>query len=59
MAVTNQERVSKALELLKNALVPYVERELKAQDAQGWLSIVRQSVTETQVRQFQDPKSPK
>lgn len=59
MAVTNQERVGKALELLKAGLVPFVERELKAQDAQGWLGIVRQSVSETQVRLFTDPKRPK
>ncbi|HZQ00786.1 MAG TPA: Swt1 family HEPN domain-containing protein [Reyranella sp.] len=59
MAVTNQERVGKALELLKGGLVPFVERELKAQDSQGWLGIVRQSVSETQIRLFQDPKTPK
>ena len=43
MAITNQERVGKSLELLKDGLAPYVERELKSQDAQGWLGIVRQS----------------
>jgi predicted AAA+ superfamily ATPase len=59
MAITNQERVGKALELLKVGLAPYVERELKAQDAQGWLSIVRQSVSETQIRLFQDARAPK
>jgi len=59
MAVTNQERVGKALELLKAGLVPFVERELKAQDAQGWLNIVRQSVHETQMRLFQSEKSVK
>ena len=46
MAITNQERVGKGLDLLKDGLVPFVERELKSQDAQGWLSIVRQSVHE-------------
>jgi hypothetical protein len=30
MAITNSERVGKALELLKDGLRPYVERELKA-----------------------------
>ncbi|MBY0324746.1 MAG: DUF499 domain-containing protein [Reyranella sp.] len=59
MAITNQERVAKALDLLRIGLTPFVERELKAQDAQGWLNIVRQSVSETQVRLFQDPKVPK
>ena len=52
MAITNQERVGKALELLKEGLAPFVERELKAQEAQGWLEIVRQSVSESQTRLF-------
>lgn len=55
MAITNQERVGKALELLKEGLQPYVERELKDRDAQGWLDIVRQSVAETQLKMFEDP----
>jgi predicted AAA+ superfamily ATPase len=59
MALTNQERVGKALDLLKDGLQPFVERELKSQDAQGWLGLVRQSVAETQVRLFEDGKVPK
>lgn len=59
MAVTNPERVAKALDLLKVGLTPFVERELKAQDAQGWLNIIRQSVSENQIRLFQDARSPK
>jgi predicted AAA+ superfamily ATPase len=59
MAITNQDRVGKAMDLLKDGLAPYVERELKAQDAQGWLGIVRQSVAETQVRLFKDDAVPK
>ncbi|HNP15718.1 MAG TPA: Swt1 family HEPN domain-containing protein, partial [Terrimesophilobacter sp.] len=59
MAITNQDRVGKAMELLKDGLQPFVERELRARDAQGWLDIVRQSVSETQLRLFQDPKGPK
>jgi predicted AAA+ superfamily ATPase len=58
MATTNHERVGKALESLKEGLQPFVERELKAQDAKGWLSIARQSVAETQVRLFVDGKAP-
>src|SRR5262245_10965397 len=54
MAVTNQERVGKAMDLLRQGLAPFVERELKSHDAQGWLDIVRQSVSETQVRLFKD-----
>ena len=59
MAITNQERVGKALDLLKAGLHPFVERELKAQHAQGWLGIVRQSVSDTQVRLFEDGNAPK
>lgn len=59
MAITNQERVGKALELLKDGLAPYVERELKSQSAQGWLGIVRQSVHESQVKLFKDGAPPK
>jgi predicted AAA+ superfamily ATPase len=59
MAITNQERVGKAMDLLKDGLAPFVERELKAQDAQGWLSIVRQSVAETQAKLFKDDAVPK
>lgn len=59
MAITNQERVGKALDLLRTGLTPFVERELKAQDAQGWLECVRQSVAESQVRLFEDGKAPK
>ncbi|MDQ3673741.1 MAG: Swt1 family HEPN domain-containing protein [Gemmatimonadota bacterium] len=58
MAISNHERVGKALDLLKDGLRPFVERELKQQDAQGWLAIVRQSVAETQVRMFADAQAP-
>jgi hypothetical protein len=33
VAITNHERVGKALDLLKDGLRPFVERELKARDA--------------------------
>jgi predicted AAA+ superfamily ATPase len=58
MATTNHERVGKALDLLKDGLRPFVERELKAQDAQGWLNIVRQSVPESQIRLFTKASDP-
>src|ERR1039458_5890861 len=38
MALTNHERVGKALDLLTNGLSPYVEREMKAVHGEGWLS---------------------
>jgi hypothetical protein len=37
MAISNYDRVGKALELLKTGLQPYVEREMKAQHDQLWL----------------------
>jgi predicted AAA+ superfamily ATPase len=58
MAITNHERVGKALELLKDGLRPFVERELKARDAQGWLNIVRESVSESQARLFTKASDP-
>lgn len=38
MALTNHERVGKALDLLINGLSPYVEREMKAVYGDAWLS---------------------
>ncbi|MBS1819352.1 MAG: DUF499 domain-containing protein [Acidobacteria bacterium] len=59
MAISNHERVGKALDLVKDGLIPFVERELKAQDAQRWLEIARQSVSETQERLFKDGATPR
>ena len=58
MAISNHERVGKALDLVKDGLIPFVERELKAQDAQRWLDIARQSVSETQERLFKEGAAP-
>jgi len=55
MAISNHERVGKALELVKDGLRPFVERELKARDAQGWLNIVRALVRKSQARLFTRP----
>ena len=52
MAISNHERVGKGLDLLKDGLVPFVERELKAQHAQQWLDQVRAAVGPTQERLF-------
>jgi len=40
MAITNYERVGKALELLKDGLRPFVERELQAQYGGYWVTKV-------------------
>ena len=48
MAITNHERIGKALELLKKGLVPFVERELKQQYAQLWFEKAKEAVSELQ-----------
>lgn len=40
MAITNYERVRKALELLKEGLYPFIERELAAHHGKYWLTRV-------------------
>ena len=46
MAISNYDRVGKALELLKSGLQPYVEREMKAQHEQLWLQQARAAVAD-------------
>ena len=52
MAISNYDRVSKVMDLLKAGLQPFVEREMKAQHNQLWLQEARASVAETQVHLF-------
>jgi len=52
MAITNYERVGKAMELLKDGLIPFVERELKSQYAQQWIEEAKTSVSDTQAKLF-------
>ncbi|MDF0643108.1 MAG: Swt1 family HEPN domain-containing protein [Nitrospira sp.] len=59
MAITNHERVGKALDLLKEGLQPFVEREMKAQHAQQWFEQVRASVGETQSNLFGTEDKPR
>ena len=40
MAITNYERVGKALELLRDGLLPFVERELSAKYGKYWITKV-------------------
>jgi predicted AAA+ superfamily ATPase len=58
MAISNHDRVGKALELLKAGLQPYVEREMKAQHEQLWLQQARASVAETQAHLFSGKGEP-
>src|SRR5262245_54349722 len=49
MAITNQERVGKALELLKAGLAPFVEREMRAQHGEKWAFEVRDVLADTRL----------
>jgi len=49
MAITNHERVGKALDLLRLGLAPFVERELKTQYQQGWLGEIKGSLAPQQL----------
>ncbi len=40
MAITNQDRVGRALELLKSGLEPFIERELASRHGKYWISKV-------------------
>ncbi len=46
MAITNHERVGKALEILKRGLLPYVEREMRAVYKDRWQEMAGQGVPE-------------
>ena len=59
MATTNHERVGKAMELLKQGLVPFVERELKNEYSDRWFERAREAVSESQARQFGTEKKPR
>lgn len=58
MAISNYDRVGKALELLKNGLAPFVTRELKNQHKQMWLQIARESVADAQTHLFKGNAEP-
>src|SRR5471032_3225624 len=49
MAITNHERVGKALELLKSGLGPFVEREFKAKYGASWAFEVKDLLTDTRL----------
>ncbi|MFO7663327.1 MAG: DUF499 domain-containing protein, partial [Chloroflexota bacterium] len=44
MAITNHERVGKALELLNQGLLPFLEREMKAKFGGKWLTAAKDSM---------------
>lgn len=49
MAITNYERVTKALNLLRDGLRPFVERELKSQYQQKWFEEIKESLSPQQL----------
>ena len=49
MAISNHERVGKALELLKEGLRPFVERELRTYHGDRWASEVKEVLTDTRL----------
>ncbi|MCP9448662.1 MAG: Swt1 family HEPN domain-containing protein [Nitrospira sp.] len=59
MAMTNHERVGKALDLLKDGLRSFVEREMKAQHAHLWFEQVKASVRETPLNFFGTEDKPR
>ncbi|MCC7230625.1 MAG: DUF499 domain-containing protein [Fimbriimonadaceae bacterium] len=59
MAMTNSERIGKALDLLRDGLVPFVERELKSVHGGEWFLAMRDSVSESQAAQLGDESNPK
>ncbi|MCI0622286.1 MAG: DUF499 domain-containing protein [Acidobacteria bacterium] len=59
MAITNHERVGKALDLLKEGLRPFVEREMKAQHAQLWFEQAKASVSDSQANLFGTEAEPR
>src|SRR5437867_915415 len=58
-ALSNHERVGKALDLLKEGLRPFVEREMKAQHAQLWFEQAKASVSESQANLFGTEAEPR
>lgn len=46
MAISNHERVGKALDLLKQGLLPYLERELRAAHGDKWMEEARSAIRE-------------
>ena len=46
MALTNHDRIGKTLELLRDGLKPFVERELRAKHGERWHTEVRAALSD-------------
>jgi len=44
MALTNRERIGKALELLREGLMPYLQREMEAQYGPEWIERAKEAL---------------
>src|SRR3990172_1314020 len=58
MAITNHERVGKALDLLKDGLGPFLERELKSEYQQRWFEEVKATLSPQQLTVAGTEKDP-
>ena len=58
MAISNHERVGKALEMLTSGLKPFVERELKNTYQQGWFEETRKTMAASQLQFLGSADSP-
>ena len=58
MAITNHERVGKALELLAKGIKPFVEREMRSVYQAGWFEEARRSLKDNQLQLLGDAKAP-
>jgi hypothetical protein len=50
MAITNQERVGKCLEFLRDGLKPFVEREMQATFGDGWKKTAEEGFANTKFK---------
>ncbi len=49
MAITNHERVGKAMDLLKSGLAPFIEREMRSQYQEDWLKEAKDALSPQQL----------
>lgn len=50
MAITNQERVGKAMELLRDGLRPFIQREMNARLGDAWEADLHDTLSDTRLR---------
>lgn len=59
MAVSNHDRLTKALALLTEGLVPFIERELKSVHQQEWFALTKRALSPQQAELLGSAGSPK